>query len=334
MRGSLSGRPLWLYGKGKLGEMAQTFFRDVGGDVAGSFEYDEPAPLDAQVAVCIVTAPYRPIERSLRERGFDNVAPFYDLAYSVRGTHPLENGWIAPPVSERDLRKINHVTSRWDDETSKVHHSLFLDWRIAREEPNCKILVSNEQHFIPEVVRVLHDHEVFLDGGAHHGKIAARFADLAPGFKKIFAVEPDKKNRAKLFNPRLIDKRIVVGDFALSDKNQDGVPFAEGYGLCSKLMPSAWSRKTTRKIDSLGIEPTWIKLHLEGGELAALRGATETLTKYRPIVTVNVDHNSDGLWRTAHYLMKLLKGYRFLFRNHVWCGAGAIIYAIPGERGG
>jgi hypothetical protein len=30
--------------------------------------------------------------------------------------------------------------------------------------------------------------------------------------------------------------------------------------------------------------------------------------------------------------MQTLSGYRFLFRNHSWCGTGAVIYAIPQER--
>ena len=30
--------------------------------------------------------------------------------------------------------------------------------------------------------------------------------------------------------------------------------------------------------------------------------------------------------------MQTLAGYRFLFRNHSWCGTGAVVYAIPNER--
>jgi hypothetical protein len=66
--------------------------------------------------------------------------------------------------------------------------------------------------------------------------------------------------------------------------------------------------------------------------LAALKGARETLVNRRPLVTVTVYHNADGLFKTARWLMQNLNDYRFLFRIHAWCGTGAVIYAIPNER--
>lgn len=85
-------------------------------------------------------------------------------------------------------------------------------------------------------------------------------------------------------------------------------------------------------IDALGMEPTFIKLHLEGAELAVLRGAERTLRSARPIVAATVYHNDDGIWKTPLWMMRNLKDYRFLFRLHSWCGTGAVLYAIPSER--
>jgi hypothetical protein len=73
-------------------------------------------------------------------------------------------------------------------------------------------------------------------------------------------------------------------------------------------------------------------LHLEGAELAALKGAKQTLVACRPIVAVTVYHNEHGIWKTADWLMETLADYRFVFRNHSWCGTGAVIYAIPNEK--
>ncbi len=325
---ALSGKPLWLYGKGELGQLAREFFCYVGVEVAGWFEQDEPAPLDAQVAVCIVRdSSYGAIERRLFERGFRDIVPFYDLADSVRGNHPLENGWIARPT-RADFEGIGRVMGCWEGLVSLAHYLNFLAWRILREEwifDDINITKDN-LFFIPEVVNVLHDHEMFLDGGAHHGEISERFSKLAPN-ARIVAVEPDDRNRAKFSRHH----SWRVHDYALSDLD-DFAKFAEGFGLCSKLTPDGNVQKMAYRIDSIGISPTFIKLHLEGGDLAALRGAEKTLVRCRPIVAVRVDHNSDGLWKTADYLMNLLPDYRFLFRNHCWCGSAAVVYAIPCER--
>lgn len=325
----LTGKPLWLYGKGELGQLAQDFFRYVGVEVAGTFEHDEPAPLDAQVAVCIVrNSPYGAIEKKLFDRGFTDVVPFYDLADSCRGDHPLENGWIGRPDAT-DCEKIEGILDRWSDDVSRCHYLQFLAWRILREEWMFKgeDITKDNLFFIPEVVSVLHDHEVFLDGGAYDGEISRKFADLAPG-AEIIAIEPDVNNIAKMVLPK---GNSVVSAVALSDLD-DRAPFAEGFGVASKLTPSGKAKKITRRIDSLDVSPTFIKLHLEGGDLAALRGGADTLVRCRSIVAVRIDHNSDGLWRTADYLMTLLSNYRFLFRNHCWCGSAAVVYAIPEER--
>jgi hypothetical protein len=93
-------------------------------------------------------------------------------------------------------------------------------------------------------------------------------------------------------------------------------------------------RVTIRPLDALGLSPTFVKLHLEGAELGALKGARQTLVAGRPLVVATVYHNDDGIWKTARWLMETLTGFRFLFRLHSWCGTGAVIYAIPNERTG
>ena len=70
-RPQLTDRPLWLYGRGSLGRLAREYIKINGIPVAGEFERDEPAPAGAPVAVCVVTAPYAPIERVLRGRGYN-----------------------------------------------------------------------------------------------------------------------------------------------------------------------------------------------------------------------------------------------------------------------
>ena len=127
------------------------------------------------------------------------------------------------------------------------------------------------------------------------------------------------------------DSRIAIDDCALSDNEGEAV-FHCGLDYASQLSRTGSMRVRTRPIDALGLSPTFIKLHLEGAELTALKGARQTLLDHRPIVATTVYHNDDGIWRTADWLMETLSDYRFLFRNHSWCGTGAVIYAIPQER--
>jgi len=325
-------RPLYLYGAGNLGRLACEFLTAVGHKPAGIFERGDPLPeAGARIAVSVVTSPYVTIERSLAARGCSDVVPFYDLAESLRGQHPLANGWFADPFTAADRREIEGVHAGWDDDVSRAHHLQFIAWRRLRDEWTFEHApVSTERYFISGVVEGLCDREIFLDGGAHHGAVSLAFAARCAGLR-VIAVEPDAANRAVLADRLRGLPRAAVLDCALAA--EDGTAaFSDGYGFASKLSAFGQAQVSVRSIDSLGVEPTFIKLHLEGGELEALRGARETLHAQRPIVTATVYHNADGLWRTAGWLMRELDDYRFLFRNHCWCGTGAIVYAIPRER--
>jgi FkbM family methyltransferase len=250
----------------------------------------------------------------------------------------LSNGWFAAPLTAFDREKTTEVLARWDDDVSRAHHLQFLAWRRLREEwvfdaappPDCA------RFFIPEVAGVLNDDEYLLDAGAHDGSVSHAFMQHTKGaFRRIAAIEPDPANRARLeanlqsWLPA--DLRVTVYDCALAEAEGDAL-FHDGIDYASQLSQTGRMRVRTRPLDALGVSPTFIKLHLEGAELVALKGAKRTLLEARPLIAATVYHNDDGIWRTASWLMETLADYRFLFHNHSWCGTGAVIYAIPHER--
>jgi FkbM family methyltransferase len=353
-------RPLALYGAGNLGRLARDFLKAVGqdfvlaidqnaralsanGDWAGVrlLHPDEVGDSDksgARLAVSVVTSAYVPIEQKLLARGFTDVVPFYDLAESFRRLHPLSNGWFAASMTAVDRIHTAQVLARWSDDVSRAHHLQFLAWRRLREEWTFKAapIPDCDRFFIPEIIAVLSDAETLLDGGAHHGVVIDAFLRHTKGrFRRIVAVEPDPINRGHLGEnlQKLAagDARIVIDDCALFDTEGEAV-FHSGLDYASQISGTGNMRVRTRPIDVFGLSPTFIKLHLEGAELAALKGAKQTLLQQRPIVAMTIYHNDDGVWRTAGWLMEMLPDYRFLFRNHSWCGTGAVIYAIPRER--
>lgn len=353
-------RPLALYGAGNLGRLARDFLKAVGQDFILAVDQNARAlsangdwagvhllhpdkvtgseKSGARLAVSVVTTAYVPMERMLLERGFTDVVPFYDLAESFRHLHPLSNGWFAAKPTSEDRNRTAHVLTQWSDDISRAHHLQFLAWRRLREEwtfsavpiPDC------DRFFIPEIIAALSDDEVLLDGGAHHGVVTEAFIRHTKAhFRRIVAIEPDPINRVRLgenlkrFAPG--DARIAIDDYALSDKEDEAV-FHSGLDYASQISRTGNMCVKTRTIDALGLSPTFIKLHLEGAELAVLKGARQTLLDHRPIVVTTIYHNDDGIWKTAAWLMETLSDYRFLFRNHSWCGTGAVIYAIPDER--
>ncbi|KZD12202.1 FkbM family methyltransferase [Oceanibaculum pacificum] len=350
-------RPLALYGAGDLGRMARDHLDHLGIPVALVVDRDadrlaaspawqgmrlltpdqvpESAKREMLLAVCVATAPYAPLEADLSAMGWLDIVPFYDIAEAYRDRHPLSNGWIAPPLDARDRTGIATVLDAWDDDLSRAHHLQFLAWRRLRQEWRFTgaPVTLDDRYFIPELRGLLTGGERFADIGAHEGGVIRRFLDVVGGqCAAIWAVEPDPRNRARLRMAVAGDGRVTIIDRAVADGERRAA-FAAGLGYASQLSGIGGKPLDVTTIDRLGIDPSVMKLHLEGGELAALRGALETIMRCRPLLALTSYHNALGLWELPRWLMQALPEYRFLLRLHSWVGTGAVIYAIPNERG-
>lgn len=345
-----------LYGAGNLGVLALDFLahlditplavldRDAapgatwGARVPILRPEDFPARDDATLLVTIGNAAYAPIARQLRDAGWQNILPFYDYAEHFRDRHPLNNGWFSGPLTGDDRTHIAAQLDHWADDRSRAAYLQFLAWRYARVEwPFAEAPIDpSTRFFIPELAGRLRADEVFIDAGAYDGRVLQQFLRHAGGLHEAHLFEPDAQTHAPLREylatlPDALRARIHLHRQALGDRNGP-VPFSGGFGMASRIGGPGATRVDAICLDALPLAATLIKLHLEGGELPALEGSLASLTAHRPLLTLTVYHNRDGLWKTADWLRRHLPRYHFYFRLHAWCGTGAVIYAVPEER--
>jgi len=351
---------LGLYGAGDMGRFARKYLERIGIPIAFVVDRDAKQLADSQawkdlillrpqdvseelkrdslLAVSVATVPYALLKADLVRNGWSDVVPFYDIAEAYRDLHPLSNGWIAPPFSTSDVEGIITVLHGWEDDISRAHHLQFIAWRRLRSEwhfAGAPVTIY-DRYFIPEIHRLLMDTESFADIGAYNGSVIMRFlTKVAAICGPIWAVEPDPDNLAMLKEtlarlPQGVHVKVIPA--IVAKKAVGNACFAQGLDYASQLTDLGTTRLQTSTIDSLEISPSFIKLHLEGGELSALEGAVRTLERYRPILAVTSYHNLLGLWRLPDWLYNTLLNYRFLMRLHSWVGTGAVIYGIPEER--
>jgi FkbM family methyltransferase len=307
-------------------------------DVRAPHDVPDKLKAEALIAVSIVTSPVTPILNELQDKGWRRAVPFYDVAESFRSTHPLSNGWFAGPLLAEDLTGIAEVLDAWDDDLSRSHHLMFLAWRLARQEWRFDgtVIDNSNRFFVPEVLAALAGDELFVDGGAHHGGVSQAFLGSTGAASRIVAFEPDGANADQYaaWVQSLSDDvkpRIELRREAL-DASARWRCFHSGLGFMSQFAQTGSTNILTKTLDAEGLESGFIKLHLEGGELDALRGGLACITQNRPVIATTVYHNEDGLWHTARWMRTNLDEYSLLMRNHSWCGTGAVIYAIPNER--
>jgi hypothetical protein len=156
-------------------------------------------------------------------------------------------------------------------------------------------------------------------------------------FEEIVMFEPDTRNadaiKAGLQSlPEYVRRRHRLLPQALC-RRKGKQPFFAQLGYGSQLCGFGRDVVEATALDDTDVAPSYLKLHLEGHELDALRGAERTIRRHRPIIAVTTYHTEAGLWKLPSWLMDRLTDYRFCLRLHGWCGTGAVMYCLPNERG-
>lgn len=354
-------KPLILYGAGDLGKMAKEYFdllgipflfvvdaspdgprKDpfwAGIEIRGKAEVSAEQRATALLAICVATVPFTVISQPLFEQGWQDVVPFYDIAEAYLNRHPLSNGWHAGELNDLDLFGIDSVLYRWEDDVSRAHHMQFVAWRCLREEWFFDLAPVNtrDRYFIPQVLSILHDHEVLVDVGAHHGEAILKFIDIVKHkYKEILAIEPDEKNFSRLQknlrdNPTADQSKLRLLTCALGSTSGER-RFYGGLGYVSQFSAAGQTEISVERLDDLSVAASFVKFHVEGWESSVFDGGLETIRKYRPILTVTSYHNREGLWYLPSQIMSCLEDYVYYFRLHSWQDGCSVIYAFPRER--
>ncbi len=185
--------------------------------------------------------------------------------------------------------------------------------------------------------------DVVLDCGGCYGDTALYFAHKATEAGKVYSFEfvpanLEVWNRNIDLNPHLKPRIHLVKAPVWS---QSGQPvFIEGAGPGSRVVPETQSHEAfvvkTVAIDDVvrerGLKTVnFIKMDIEGAELAALRGAENTIKRFRPKLAISVYHKLEDFWTIPQYLESLKLEYRFYLRHFTIHAEESVLFAVAGE---
>ena len=77
-----------------------------------------------------------------------------------------------------------------------------------------------------------------------------------------------------------------------------------------------------------GQEATYIKMDIEGAELKALKGAKNTITKYKPKLALCIYHKPLDIIEIPLYLKTIEPRYKFYLRHYSNFHTETVLYAI------
>ncbi len=343
----LQSRSIYLYGAGKRGKVAlenldilgmgnnvKSFLDDSlrSGEVCGKCIYlvEDVDTLETTNASFIITTySVNKMACNLMKHGISpqNIYFFPELLIDD----------IDPELFKKNQAKIRQVYNILNDDLSKYIYNTLFDVYISG---NVGVLSRTKGviQYFPQKTGVdelkefyLSEQERFIDCGAYDGDTIREFKrQTGNKYEKIWAFEPDINNYERLSDYIQATQDLRVQIYRAGVYDQDTVMhFSINRGTSSTLDAMGEESIEVYKLDSLIDEPvTFIKMDIEGSEKAALQGARNLISTYKPKLAICIYHKVEDLWELPLLIKSINPEYRIFIRNYEDRIDETICYAI------
>jgi FkbM family methyltransferase len=227
-------------------------------------------------------------------------------------------GNVSPEAWQAALSRAEELRAAGD--LPDLAYPPSADWVIPSIYASQFVL---EQYRYGEVVDVSKG-DVFLDCGACCGETAVWAANRGAG--KVYSFEPHPESQGYLLANA---KKYGHGRISLvpcgvgATEGRAGMITEAGNlggtrlvmdtaGAASVVVLDDWCRENA-------VRPDFIKMDIEGAEMAALRGARKVITENRPRLAVCLYHRLSDMWEIPLLLKEMVPEYRFWCRKNAIC---------------
>lgn len=216
---------------------------------------------------------------------------------------------------EKMKDEFKHIYDILADDISKKTFNGIISYKLTGDIQHLFNCETDESEPYQSFLK-LGDNEIYLDLGAYRGDTVLSFCDRVKQWKKIIAVEPDKKTYSKLITAteHLDNINIHNINAAVSDKCGKalfGMNGSRGLSNSGKLIQT-----DILTVDSLNAFPTFIKMDIEGAEAKAIKGAQKTISVCRPKMQIAAYHRSEDLIEIPKSVLSLRNDYKIYLRHN------------------
>ena len=245
------------------------------------------------------------------------------------GNLSVDSDMMSYSFVEENESNLEKVYNSLEDEKSRTTLIAYINQKISRDYKYLKQVFENNQYF-PEDIIKLNNNEIFVDCGAFIGDTVETFINQCEKhnilYKKIISFEPDPINYQKLKDKSFKNHECL--NFGTSDHK--GLFHFTIDKSSSYFDPNGDIEVEINTIDNIIKDKvTYIKMDIEGMELASLKGAEKTIKKYKPKLAICIYHKNEDLWEIQNYLKSIVPEYKFYIRAHREVIIELVLYAIP-----
>ena len=344
-----------LFGAGRLGQVTLSGLRRAGIEPVAFadnnpklwnttingvrvFSPQEAADQFKQKAIFVITVyTSQPVWQQLTGLGV-KVLSFAALARHHPAVLTPHGGVELPYKLFEEADQVRNALFLWADDASRREYLGQLNWQATLDLSALPPHLPPDQiYFADELINPLFD-EVFVDCGGFDGDTLQEFINRrGEAFANIVAIEPDPANcealKARVSKlPGESRSRIHIIQSAVGSKHE--VVTFNATGTAGSSIGEGSYQVQCAPLDELleGINPTFIKMDIEGAEPDALLGAGQIIEKNTPVLAICLYHAQEHLWQIPLFIHSICDKYDFFLRRYSDECWELVCYAVPKTR--
>lgn len=262
----------------------------------------------------------------------DRIARKFRQARSVEYLSELFDMEIITPSFVREHREP--LEALYDSLCDPLSKDSLVAYLLAKTRQDMHYIPPyfDRLQYFPSGCFTLTDHESYFDCGAFTGDTIADFLSVTGGkYRHIWAAEPDPSNYRQLVR-YVADRQLTgidvvnKGIYSFSGR----LPFQADGSMLSMITEEASQVIDVDTVDHIAASQpvTYLKMDVEGAELMALHGATQTILTHRPLLGISIYHKQRDLIDIPAFIRSLVPEYRFYFRVHKKLAIDTVLYAV------
>jgi FkbM family methyltransferase len=251
----------------------------------------------------------------------------YEQAVRLFGWSPERDfrlGDWSPVIAQRFNEFLTLADHFADDYSRETLYAVLLFHLTCDAEWYLNIMRPYITLYFRSGLFYLSENEKLVDCGASIGESTSALIGITGGnFGHSWMIEPDTFNIQTLgkliskYEGTPIHSKLTLFPVAVGDtKMRASFHHAGGHGGTVNLSAGGSDIQIERIDDLIDDTPTMVKMDLEGFEMAALRGAKQTLLASHPKLTISAYHRSTDLLDIPNFVADLGLDYKIGLRHH------------------
>lgn len=193
-----------------------------------------------------------------------------------------------------------------------------------------------DQQYIANDLFLLSDSDFIADCGAYEGDTLEIFCEQYPDLRGIASFEPtpDTFQKLEAVAGRLMKDNIRLFNMATGDRDTT-VYFSQSNTTSENRVSQNGDVEVKMcTLDEVIFkdQPSFIKMDVEGSELATLHGARQIISSYTPILAICIYHKTEDLFEIPYFIRKEFPAYRLYVRKYSNDPYELVLFAVPPSR--